>query len=427
MRANLEHQFSLYLLLLNLVITGLVFIVASLVLHASYLSIVLSLVTFISFHSIAKWQVNRVMGLFRRVNIQLEAMQQGDFNHQLKPHFKFGDAAELEARLVSLSERLHRDKTQYNRQSFVLYQLIDKLPSPIWIFDEVGKLSYANAAFELIYQQPWQSIKGHTAAELDLEEYQGEWRFGTEQRRIHWALHSSEFYEQGRRHRLIIATDIRKVLRHRELAAWQRLIRVIGHEIHNSLAPVSSLAQSLQSKVTQPRDSNALAVIEQRCTHIQKFVSRYSQLSKPLELHREKLVLSDLLMSIKKLFSEMYEDQHIDLECSVRYCKCDPQLLEQVLINLLKNAFEANKAHQPVGNHVGINAFYQASHVVIVVTDQGGGFANLDNAMTPFYSTKSDGQGIGITLSRHIIEQHGGYLSVSNGLQGAEIKITLPN
>ncbi|MCF2859728.1 PAS domain-containing sensor histidine kinase [Pseudoalteromonas sp. SMS1] len=427
MKANLERELRLYLLLLNLVISGLVCVVTSLQSFAVFWSIGVSCVSFYLLHCMAKWQVGRVVGLFRRVNIQLEAIQQTDYNHQVKPRFHTGEAAELEAQMVALSERLHKDKTRYNRQSFVLYQLIDKLPSPIWVFNEKKQLSYANAAFELIYHQSWHTVQGHTAMQLDLEECQGAWRFRTESRRVQWTLHSSEFYEQGECHRLIIATDIRKVLRHQELSAWQRLIRVIGHEIHNSLSPVSSLAQSLQTKITQSRDRNALSVIEQRCAHLQAFVGRYSQISKPLKLHREKRVLLDLLMSIKKLFSEMYEDQRIDLACSVRYCYCDPQLLEQVLINLIKNAFEANEAVNPPRHWVGLNAFYQASHVVIIVTDQGGGFANLENATTPFYSTKSDGQGIGITLSRHIIEQHGGDLSVSNGLQGAEIKITLPN
>ncbi|MBQ4813911.1 hypothetical protein A7985_23090 [Pseudoalteromonas luteoviolacea] len=427
MKANLERGLQLYMLMLNSFIGLLICVCVNHFYLSIYSAVAVGLGIFTVLQAFALRLNKRVIGVFKRANIQLEAMQQSDFNHQLKPHFLSGEVAEFEHRLVALSEQLHRDKAKYNRQLFVVYQLIDKLSSPIWIFDDNDELSYANPAFELIYHVPWQSAKGRTIEQLDLENQHGEWRFKHDSLRQNWTLHSSEFFEAGQRHRLVIATDVRKALRHQELAAWQRLLRVIGHEIHNSLSPVSSLAQSLRSKVAQPRDQNALTVIEQRSAHLQQFVARYNQIARPLDLRREKVVLNDLLMSIKKLFSEMYDDQHIDLECSVRFCSCDPQLLEQVLINLLKNAFEANLTQQPPGKYVQLSANYQARHVVISIADQGGGFANLDNAMTPFYSTKSDGQGIGITLSRQIIEQHGGSLTVSNGLHGAEIKIALPN
>ncbi|KZN44249.1 sensor histidine kinase [Pseudoalteromonas luteoviolacea] len=427
MKANLEREIQLYMLVLNSLVIILLFVMTNFMLPSPYIALAISAAAFMALQAVSRQLNKRIVGLFKRANMQLEAMQQSDFNHQLKPHFISGEVAEFEGRLVALCEQLHRDKAKYNRQLFVVYQLIDKLPSPIWIFDENDQLSYANAAFELIYHIPWQSAKGRTSEQLELVNQHGEWCFKHNALRNNWALNSSEFFEEGRRHHLIIATDIRKALRHQELAAWQRLLRVIGHEIHNSLSPISSLAQSLMAKVTQPRDRNALTVIEQRSAHIQQFVSRYNQIAKPLDLRREKVVLYDLLMSIKKLFSEMYDDQHIDLDCSVRLCYCDPQLLEQVLINLLKNAFEANLTQHPRGSLVQLSAVYQAAHIVISIVDQGGGFANIDNAMTPFYSTKSSGQGIGITLSRQIVEQHGGSFSVSNGLHGAEIKITLPN
>ncbi|MCF6441620.1 PAS domain-containing sensor histidine kinase [Pseudoalteromonas luteoviolacea] len=427
MLSNFERTLKLYLVLLNALIGGLCAVIGLKLSLSVWLTVTLAIAIFASFQWISNQVLHRFVGIFKRANIQLEAMQQADFTHQINPHFQAGHIARFERELVALSECMHQQKSLYTSHMLIIYQLIDKLPSPIWVFDENETLNYANPAFSLIYQKPWQDERGRTAETLGLFAVDNQWCFSSDRLNAQWSLTSSEFYEQGKRYRLVIATDIRRALRHQELAAWQQLIRVISHEIHNTLTPVSSLAQTLQGKVSVARDAHALKVIEQRCVHLQQFVSRFSELSKPLELHCRKVELHDLLISVKALIGQMYDDQIIQLDCTVRDCRCDPQLFEQVLINLLKNAAEANLSHTPTGSIIGLSAHYQAGHVVISITDQGGGFANLDNVMTPFYSTKSTGQGIGLTLSRRIIEQHDGSMIVSNGLQGAEVKITLPS
>ncbi|MBQ4839707.1 MULTISPECIES: sensor histidine kinase [Pseudoalteromonas] len=427
MSANFERVLALYLLLLNGLVSGLSSFVVKEWLFASWATILVALIIFVCLQALSNLYLGRLSGVFKRASIQLEALQQADFTYQIKPHYRSGEVAKFERELVALSDELHSQKARYNSHIYVIYQLIDKLPCPILVFDEDNKLSYANPAFEAIYHRPWQLDKGRDAEVLELARDNERWQFLNRKLHTSWTLSSSEFYEQGKRYSLLIATDIRKVLRHQELTAWQNLIRVISHEINNTLTPVSSLAQSLQSKVVLPRDQHALSVIEQRCHHLQQFVGRFSELSKPLEVHPKQVVLKDLLMSVNALIAQIYQDQTLLLDCTVRVCQCDPQLLEQVLINLLSNAAEANAKQSPQGKTVSIKAGYQASHVVITITDQGGGFANIENAMTPFYTTKSTGQGIGLTLSRRVIEQHEGSLTVSNGLHGAEVKISLPS
>ncbi|AOT06435.1 sensor histidine kinase [Pseudoalteromonas luteoviolacea] len=427
MTRNFERTLKLYLWLLNGVISALCVVIGLALSVSIWLVVLIAIVLFIGLQWASHHMLSRLVGIFKRASIQLEAMQQADFTFQITPHFQDGHIARFERELVTLSEGMHQQKSLYNSHMLIIYQLIDKLSSPIWVFDEGSKLNYANPAFSLIYQRPWQGERGREAETLGLIEAGGQWQFSDHLLNTQWSLASSEFFEQGKRYSLVIATDIRRALRHQELAAWQQLIRVISHEIHNTLTPVSSLAQTLQSKVSAPRDEHALCVIEQRCQHLQQFVARFSELSKPLELYCHRVELLDLLISVKALIGEMYDDQTIQLECRVSECLCDPQLLEQVLINLLKNAAEANLSHTPKGKVINLGAHYQAGHVVITIADQGGGFANLDNVMTPFYSTKQAGQGIGLTLSRRIVEQHDGSMIVSNGLQGAEVKITLPS
>ncbi|WP_052262627.1 sensor histidine kinase [Pseudoalteromonas luteoviolacea] len=427
MARNFERTLKLYLWSLNGVISVLCVVIGLEHALSIWLPVLIAIVLFVGLQWATHQMLSRLVGIFKRASIQLEAMQQADFTFQITPHSQVGQIARFEHELVALSERMHQQKSRYSSHMLIIYQLIDKLPSPILVFDEDSQLNYANPAFSLIYQRPWQGDRGREAETLGLIEAGSQWQFSNHTLNTQWSLASSEFYEQSKRYSLIIATDIRRVLRHQELAAWQQLIRVISHEIHNTLTPVSSLAQTLQSKVSVPRDAHALRVIEQRCQHLQQFVSRFSELSKPLELYCQKVEMLDLLMSVKALMAQIYDDQTIQLACRVSECRCDPQLLEQVLINLLKNAAEANLSHTPQGQIIHLSAHYQAGHVVISIEDQGGGFANLDNVMTPFYSTKQAGQGIGLTLSRRIIEQHDGSLLVSNGLQGAEVKITLPS
>ncbi|ESP92324.1 sensor histidine kinase [Pseudoalteromonas luteoviolacea] len=427
MSANFERVLALYFMLLNGLVSVLGGFFVKEWLFASWVTILVAILIFACLQSVSNLLLGRLSGVFKRASIQIEALQQADFTYQLKPHYRSGAVAKFERELVALSDELHSQKARYNSHIYVIYQLIDKLPSPILVFDEDNKLSYANPAFEVIYHRSWQLEKGRDAQVLGLARDNDHWQFLNRTLNTSWTISSSEFYEQGKRYSLLIAMDIRKALRHQELTAWQNLIRVISHEINNTLTPVSSLAQSLQSKMTLPRDQQALSVIDQRCYHLQQFVGRFSELSKPLELHTKQVVLKDLLMSVKALIAQIYQDQTLLLDCTVRVCQCDPQLLEQALINLLSNAAEANAKQGPQGKTVSIQAGYQAAHVVITITDQGGGFANIENAMTPFYTTKSTGQGIGLTLSRRIIEQHEGSLTVSNGLHGAEVKITLPS
>lgn len=361
----------------------------------------------------------QLMQVFSRANWQLEAIFAEDFNQQIKAQYERGEVALFEQQLIALSEHLHHHKSRYNSQIFVIYQLIDKLDMPVMVFDQAHSLSYSNNAFEHLYRQPWQTMKGASLDTLQLTCKNDLWQFTNRNLARHWQLHSSEFKEREGQYVLLIASNIRQRLRESELQAWQQLIRVISHEINNSLTPVSSLAQSLSGKMTVHRDTQALHVIKQRCEHLQSFVGRYAKASEHLEVSPSVIALQPVFDHVVQLFPE----QRFKLDCRAPRCMADQQLLQQVLINVCKNAIESQQ--QP-DIYILLSSAYSQEKVVISVCDNGAGFANLDNVFTPFYTTKHTGQGIGLTLSRNIIEQHNGELLLENTAQGAQVTIILP-
>ncbi|PCK30679.1 sensor histidine kinase [Pseudoalteromonas piscicida] len=361
----------------------------------------------------------QVLAHFRRIamraNWQLEAIAQDDFTQTIKPHYTSGAVAEFEQRLVALSVQLHSQKRRYHSQQFIIYQLIDSLNSPILMFDDNLKLAYANGAFELLYHRPWQECKGMSSTQFGLIQRDKQWQFDSASQQSRWQLQSSEFFQEGKQFYLLVALDITKALRKKELAAWQHLIRVISHEIHNSLTPISSLAQTLLAKAQGQKEQQALSVIGQRCQHLRQFVGQYAKVTRTPTLAREPVSVLLLLTSVAALF----DSTDIKVDCTVKGLELDKALIEQVLINLVKNAIEANTDTAKLV----LKAYYQQQQAVIEVLDNGPGFANLDNILTPFYSTKSAGQGIGLTFSRNIVELHDGQLLCENTEIGGRVKM----
>lgn len=236
-----------------------------------------------------------------------------------------------------------------------------------------------------------------------------------------FSVYRDTFIEDGKYHQLLLLTDVKLMLRSEEQMAWQKLIRVIGHEINNSLSPISSLSASLQKMAGDPNKvdimKQSLGVIHQRSLGLVKLVSGYKELART---PTPKLVPLDLVVLAQKLCA-LYPEANIVFSAQAEqwWVDADAVLIEQVLINLLKNAQEAQAAKYP-----GIGpsaqpaitlAFARKNAMVILsVLDHGTGISNLSNVFVPFYSTKPNGSGIGLALSRQIIEAHGGELNIMN-------------
>ena len=375
----------------------------------------LILVDFFVFRFIYK----KYLSIFNRINIQLDALQQQDYSLSAKPVFSQGCVGELHRQLDLLSEKLQKDKRHQDEQPFLLYRLIDQLNTPILVFDHRLQLNYANNAFSSLFNQPWQTLRHASPGLLGLETTP-EWRFVESEKAQQWQIRQSSFMDQNQNYTLLVFINIQSVLRESQLQAWQQIIRVLGHEILNSLTPVSALTQSLQSRLSGERDQQALSLISERCQHLQDFVSRYAELHKPLQIKPEWIKTESIFQSLTQLFPDaelQAKGLHLELWA-------DPVLLQQVLINLIKNAMEAGSPKNSI--EIIFNAHTQYHDIRVV--DAGQGIANIDNLFVPFYSTKSQGQGIGLSLSRHIVEQMGGKLSLINNIHssGATAVLTLP-
>ncbi|SEB03744.1 sensor histidine kinase [Alkalimonas amylolytica] len=364
-----------------------------------------------------QWQSRaHMLSAFNRASVQLEALHNQDYSLQAKAAYRAGIAATFQHQLFQLSEQLQQRKSFFDEQQFLLYRLIDQLNTPILVFDHKQQLSYANNDFITLFGQPWQSLRHTSASKLGLNATPY-WHFRDPKRNKDWQIRHSRFLEQGQRHQLLVFINIQAALSENELQAWQQLIRVLSHEIRNSLTPVLALSEHLKSKLPAGREQDALALIGERSRHLQDFVSRYSELSKPLSVQRQAVRVQQVQAALKLLF----EQQAIQGSAEDFSFNTDAMLLQQVLINLIKNAKEAGSPPGTIELHFqqGSNDQPERSSITeIHVLDQGHGLNNARDIFVPFYSTKPQGQGIGLALCQHIIKQLGGELTLQNRTDG---------
>jgi len=414
---SLEHFLSVKLFVLSL--PGLIFLALfewQLELHWQWIVISELLLILIILWSTVVIKY-RVMRSFTRASLHLDAIKQEDYNQFAKSSFPLGKVKAFHLQLNSLSEHLQQQKSRYDQHVFLVYQLISQLDSPIMVFNHKQQLSYGNEAFYQLFKQPWQVYRHATPELLGLECVDQVWQFKEENYQAKWQTRHGEFIESGQTHQLLVFINIESALRENQLQAWQQIIRVLSHEIRNSLTPVSSMAETLADRSIIERDKMVLNVITERCQHLQSFVDRYITLSQHITLHCQQITIQPLFNALAKLFSgfELKFDSQID------HIWADLTFFEQVLINLIKNAKEAG------ASNVQLNFSMQEQHYIVEIVDDGHGFSNLNNLFVPLYSTKPDGQGIGLSFCRNIIEQHQGVLELDNNeSDGVTVMIILP-
>lgn len=376
--------------------------------------------------SMCSWYVvsikQQVMRSFTRAFLHLDAITQEDYNQFGKSAFPHGKVKEFHQQLKMLSEKLQTQKSHYDQQAFLVYQLISQLDTPVLVFNEKQQLTLGNEAFYHLFKKPWQMYRHATADLLGLHHGDDGWQFIEQAKQSRWQIRHSEFIDDGENHQLLVFIDIEPALRESQLNAWQQIIRVLGHEIRNSLTPVSSMAETLADKATNERDKMVLGVITERCLHLQSFVNRYSSISQQLQIHCQWLSIKHVIKSISGLFTDI----NINLEVTVDEFWADGEFIEQIFINLFKNSQEAG------ATNIDVSLNLQEQYYIIEIVDNGHGFSNLNNLFVPLYSTKPQGQGIGLSFCRNIIEQHHGVMELNNntdhtkGLQGVTIMIILP-
>lgn len=363
-----------------------------------------------------------IIGPLFRLTSQIEAIRKEDYNLHAKSFFDKGITAQLHQELTTLGKDLQQHKDRYNQHVLMIHRLIENIDTPILIFNQAQLLTHANPAFAMAYGKPWETARFSHAEQLDLRNVDGNWHFGSESDESRWQIRSSQWQDRNDTYQMLIFNDVHAIVKNTRQHSWQQVIRVLSHEIHNSLSPIRSLAQTLAGMDGQSKKAQkALNVIVERSIYLQDFVNNYAKILKPLTVKKQTFAVDPLCEKLQQLFG----DNPLKVNGRSITLYADPVLLEQVMINLLKNAVEAGEPGAPV--HLTFSQ--TGSETEIKLIDQGQGIANPDNLFVPFYSTKEGGQGIGLGLSRHIIEEHAGQLSLTNRVdgQGAQASIRLPN
>jgi two-component system nitrogen regulation sensor histidine kinase NtrY len=369
---------------------------------------------------------NRVVRPLQTMANLLSALREGDFSVRARGARRDEPLGDVMSEINTLSRTLQEQRLSALEATALLRTVMEEIEVAIFAFDEDGKLRLANHAGQLLLGKPAERILGRDAAELGLAEcLTGETArlltttFASGSGR--WGMRRSLFREAGRPHHLIVIGDLSRTLREEELRAWQRIVRVLGHELNNSLAPIKSLAGSLGSLLRrEPRPSDweedmraGLDIIENRADGLSRFMQAYARLARlpvptlapcevPALVHRVAALETRLGVTV--------------LEGPPLTLACDAAQIEQVLINLLKNAVEAA---QETGGGVRVGWKHAAGLLEISVEDDGPGLANTANLFVPFFTTKSEGSGIGLVLCRQIAENHRGSLSLANRADAA--------
>ncbi|MEW6997570.1 PAS domain-containing sensor histidine kinase [Colwelliaceae bacterium BS250] len=354
-----------------------------------------------------------------------EALKMEDYSLRAKSPFSKGIVAKLFNELSSLSQNLQVSKSRYDQQMFLLYGLIEQLDSPVLILDQNDQLQHANPAVSQLFSVPWQTLKQCPAQKLGLKKLDGFWLFdesnpsNTQSTHKEWQIRQSEYKENNNNYQLLMLNNISQELQKNEQQAWQNIIRILNHEVRNSLTPISALSQNLleMPNLTSEQCQQAIKIIDNRSNNLLAFIDSYSDLAKLPLPNIQQIDLTELLQGIANLVQQVT----INLSNPLMI-KADKSQLEQVLLNLIKNAKEAqlskskanNKLAEQSAKDIEVQVFKSKQQVIIKVLDQGCGIANTDNLFVPFYSTKETGSGIGLALSRQIIANHQGELTLTN-------------
>ena len=305
----------------------------------------------------------------------------------------------------------------------------------VFTFDPERKLRLVNRAGEILLKKPMDKLLGRTARELRLDvcldaDEDAPLTLAFPGATGRWGVRCSTFREQGLPNELLVLTDLSRTLREEERIAWQRLVRVLGHELNNSLAPIKSVAGSLENLLRRdplPADwhedaRSGLNVIATRADSLSRFMEAYSRLARLPPPLKEEMDVNDVVNRAANLETRLPVQRQGGPMMTIR---ADAGQVEQALINLLHNAAEASLA---TGGPVTIGWKEVEEGVEIFVRDEGEGIMNPTNLFVPFFTTKPGGSGIGLALSRQIAEAHGGTLTLANrvGARGAEALLRLP-
>ena len=385
------------------------------------------LVVWIGCAAAAYQMVTRV--LYLAANL-LGALHEGDYSIRgtgAKP----GSAADLVMKEInSLGNTLQRQRSEAVESTALLSSVMGAIDVAVFAFDMDENIVLANPAAERLLNKSSGDIVGKSAGALRLHAYLSgdtprlvEGAFGAGTR---LELRRSTFYRDGRPHQLLVFADLSRALREEQQLAWQRIVRVLSHEINNSLTPIKSIAHSIRRMISRIPDvpraaeiQDGLNLIETRSGALGRFLRQYAQLAKLPKPQERPIQILPLARRIAELENRLPIGIRAEADVQV---EADPDQLEQLLINIVRNAVDAT---METGGRVWIDWKRNDGFLHVTVEDEGPGLPDTSNLFVPFFTTKPQGSGIGLALSRQIAEAHGGTLALENRTPDKGCRATL--
>jgi len=364
----------------------------------------------------------------------ISAIHEGDLSARGKSRASHDDVTFAFTAINALADVLREQRLSALEATTLLRKVMEGIDTAIFAFDDADRLCLVNPAGERLLGRHAERLAGQSAEQLGLSA----WLEGATPRKVivdlpggkgAWEIRHGVFRQAGRRHTLVVAADVSRLIRDEERQAWKNIIRVVSHEINNSLAPIASISQGLRSTldrtgplaVDDVRDG--LSVISRRSESLQRFMENYGRLAR---LPPPEYAIFEIEPWLRRI-AALEERVSVTLEGPTdAVVEADEGLLEQAVINLVRNAADASIA---TGSPVSVSwAIDEDREVTINVVDAGPGIADGALLFVPFFTTKATGSGIGLVLSREIVESHDGRLALANrkDAQGCLATIVLP-
>ncbi|MGH9536127.1 MAG: sensor histidine kinase, partial [Terriglobales bacterium] len=366
----------------------------------------------------------------------LAALREGDFSLRARGARHEDPLGEVLFEVNTLGAALREQRLGAMEATALLEKIMAEVDVAVFAFNPDLQLSLVNPAGERLLGGAAEQLLGQPARTVGLQACLSGEPARTLQLSLaggagRWEMRRGSFREHGRKHQLLVLTDLSRALREQERQAWARIIRVLGHELNNSLAPIHSLAGSLaQLLATEPVPADwrtdmtqGLAIIANRAGSLGRFMAAYTHWARLPRPRPRRFELGPVIRRAAALESRVPVTVAAGVELAV---EADPDQIEQALINLVRNAADAVLENPPdAAREVSAGWRLQGGRVEIAILDNGPGLASDANLFVPFFTTKPDGSGIGLLVSRQIAEAHGGALALENRSDGRGCRAVL--
>jgi len=388
---------------------------------------------------------HRVVFSLQTLSNLLAALREEDFSVRGRDAQRDDAMGEVMIEVNALGETLREQRLGALEATALLRTVMEEIDVAIFTFDNENKLRLVNRAGERLLARPSERLLGFTAGELGL----GASLEGEAARTMElsfpggsgrWGMRRGAFRQAGLPHHLVVLSDLSRALRDEERQAWQRLIRVMGHELNNSLAPIQSVAQSLESGLAGIANSPegqtgataglvddmkaGFGIIRSRTESLGRFMAAYAKIARLPAPKLAPVDVKDWICRVAKLETRVKLKVEEGPTITI---SGDGDQLEQLLINLVHNAADAVREAGGKGG-AAIGWARQDGFLNVWIADDGPGISNPANLFVPFFTTKQGGTGIGLVLCRQIAEAHGGTLTLQNrkDVKGCEARLRLP-